>query len=193
VAEPHNDAPQARRSGFAVEVRIVVSVFQHIGLVVFYLVLFLLNVLIFVGLPGGWIAYAAILLYGLATRFSGIGWRMVLVMAGIAVAGEVVESLLGIVYVAHKGATRWGVLGAFAGGIVGAILGSMIMPLLGSIVFGFAGAFAGAVICEYLFYRSLDRALRTGFFAFLGKLNAMLVKFALGLVILGLFIYRTWA
>lgn len=171
----------------------MLSVLQHIGLIVFYLVLFLMNVLIFVGLPGGWIALAAIFIYGLATRFSDIGWRMILVMAGIAVAGEIVESLLGIVYVARKGATRWGVLGAFAGGIVGAILGSMVMPLLGSIIFGFAGAFAGAVICEYAYYRSLDKALRTGFFAFLGKLNAMLVKFALGLVILGLFIFRTWA
>jgi hypothetical protein len=170
----------------------LVSALQHIGLIIFYLALFLMNIVIFVGLPGGWIAYAAIFIYCLATRFSDVGWRMLLIMAGIAVLGEVVESLLGIVYVARKGATRWGVLGAFAGGIVGAILGSMAIPFLGSVIFGFAGAFAGAVLCEYLYYRSLDRALRTGFFAFLGKLNAMLVKFALGLVILGLFIYRTW-
>ena len=171
----------------------MVSALQHAGLVVLYLVLFLMNTLIFVGLPGGWIAVAVIVIYSLATRFSEVGWPMLLLMGGIAVAGEIVESLLGIVYVARKGATRWGVLGAFAGGIIGAILGSMIMPLVGSVIFGFVGAFAGAVLCEYLHYRSLDRALRTGFFAFLGKLNAMLVKFALGLVILGFFIYRTWS
>ena len=168
------------------------SVLQHIGLVVFYLVLFFLNVLIFVGIPGSWIALGAIVIYGFATRFSDVGWKMLLVMGGAAALGEVAESLLGIVYVARRGATKWGVLGAFAGGLAGAILGTGIAPLVGSIAFGFIGAFAGAVICEYLYYRSLDRALRTGFFAFVGKLLAMFVKFAISLVILGLFIYRTW-
>jgi uncharacterized protein YqgC (DUF456 family) len=169
-----------------------VSVLQHIGLVLFYGVLFLMNILIFVGLPGSWIALGAIAIYALATRFGNPGWRMLLVMAGIAVLGEVVESLLGLVYVARKGATKWGVIGAFVGGIAGAILGTAIAPVVGSIIFSFAGAFAGAVLCEYLYYRSLDRALRTGFFAFMGKLNAMFVKFGLALVILALFILRTW-
>jgi uncharacterized protein YqgC (DUF456 family) len=173
-------------------VRAVESVLQHIGLIIFYLVLLILDVLIFAGIPGSWIAFAAIVIFGLATRFSQVGWKMLVVMAATGVVGEVVESLLGIVYVAHKGATKWGVLGAFAGGLAGAILGTAIVPLVGSIVFGFIGAFVGAVACEYFYYRSLDRALRTGFFAFMGKLLAMLVKFALALAVLGLFIYRTW-
>jgi uncharacterized protein YqgC (DUF456 family) len=170
----------------------VESVLQHAGLVVLYAALFLLNVLIFTGLPGSWIALAAIAIYAAATRFSAVGWQMFLVMAGIAVVGEIVESLLGVVYVARKGATKWGVLGAFVGGLVGAAVGTAIIPLVGSILFGFLGAFAGAVASEYAYYRSLDRALRTGFFAFIGKLLAMLVKFALALVVLALFIYRTW-
>ena len=168
------------------------SVLQHAGLVVLYIVLFLLNVLVFAGLPGSWIAFAAIAVYAAATRFSAVGWKMLLVMAAIAAAGEIAESLLGIVYVARKGATKWGVLGAFAGGLAGAVLGTAIVPIVGSILFGFLGAFAGAVASEYAYYRSLDRALRTGFFAFVGKLLAMLVKFALALVVLALFIYRTW-
>jgi hypothetical protein len=165
---------------------------EHAGLIVLYFVLFLLNVLIFAGLPGSWISLGAIAIYAAATRFSAVGWKMLLVMAGIAAAGEIAESLLGTLYVARKGATKWGVLGAFAGGLAGAIFGTAIVPVIGSILFGFAGAFGGAVICEYLYYRSLDRALRTGFFAFVGKMLAMLVKFALALVVLGLFIYRTW-
>jgi uncharacterized protein YqgC (DUF456 family) len=166
---------------------------EHAGLVVLYAVLFLLNVLIFAGLPGSWISFGAIAVYAAATRFSAVGWKTLLVMAGIAAAGEMAESLLGTLYVARKGATKGGVLGAFAGGIAGAVFGTAIVPIVGSILFGFVGAFAGAVVCEYLHYRSLDRALRTGFFAFVGKLIAMLVKFALALVVLGLFIYRTWS
>ncbi|MFA4948076.1 MAG: DUF456 domain-containing protein [Candidatus Krumholzibacteriia bacterium] len=168
------------------------SVLQHAGLVVLYAVLFLLNVLIFAGVAGSWITLAAITVYAAATRFSDVGWKMLLVMAGITAAGEIVESLLGVLYVARKGATKWGVLGAFVGGLAGAAVGTAIIPLAGSILFGFLGAFAGAVASEYAYYRSLDRALRTGFFAFIGKLLAMLVKFALALVVLALFIYRTW-
>jgi uncharacterized protein YqgC (DUF456 family) len=170
----------------------MVSVLQHIGLVFFYIVLFLLNVSIFVGIPGSWIALACIFIYDLANGFSKVGWVYLVVMASIAALGEVIESFLGLVYVAHKGATKWGVLGAFVGGIAGAIGGTFVIPFLGSIIFGLVGAFAGAVLFEYIYYSSLDRALQTGFFAFIGKLGAMLVKFALGLVILGLFIYRSW-
>jgi uncharacterized protein YqgC (DUF456 family) len=84
------------------------------------------------------------------------------------------------------------VLGAFLGGILGAIGGSFIIPFLGSIVFGLVGAFALAVAFEYVYYRSMDRALQTGFFAFIGKLLAMFVKFALSLFNLGVFIYLSW-
>lgn len=163
-----------------------------IGLAALYGALFLANALIFVGLPGGWIALAVILAYSLATRFAVVGWPTLLVMLAVLVAGEIVESLLGVVYVARKGATKWGVFGAFAGGLAGAVLGTMIVPVVGSIVFAFAGAFAGAVLLEYARYRSLDRALQTGFFAFIGKLLATICKFALGLVVLGLFMYRSW-
>ena len=168
------------------------SVLQHAGLLVLYATLLILSVLTFVGLPGNWISLGAIAIFAAATGFSRVGWRALLVMAGIAVLGEIVESLLGIVYVARKGATKWGVFGACVGGIAGALAGTAILPLAGGILFGFVGAFAGAVACEYLSYRSLDRAFRTGFFAFIGKLLATFVKFALGLAILALFIYRTW-
>jgi uncharacterized protein YqgC (DUF456 family) len=170
----------------------VLAVLQHIGLVLLYLLLFLFNCAIFLGLPGSWVALAGIVIYDLATGFSSVGWVILVVMAGIAVVGEVIESLFGLVYVAHKGATKWGVLGAFVGGLAGAIAGSTVMPFIGTVVFGLVGAFAGAVLFEYVYYRSLDRAVQTGFSAFIGKLAAMFVKFALGLVIIGLFIYKSW-
>ena len=138
-------------------------------------------------------AFAAILIFDMATGFSTVGWALLLVMLGIAVLGEIIESFFGLVYVAQRGATKWGVLGAFVGGIAGAIGGGFVMPFIGSILLGLAGAFAGAVLFEYLYYRSLDRALQTGFSAFIGKLAAMFIKFALGLIVLGIFIYRSWA
>ncbi len=171
----------------------MIEVLQHIGLVVLYVVLFVLNVSIFLGIPGGWIAYGAIFVYDAVTGFSTVGWKWLVVMGVIMVVAEVLEALLGLVYVAGKGATRWGVLGAFLGGLLGAIAGSFVIPFLGSIVFGLIGAFALAVLFEYAYYRSLDKALQTGFSAFIGKLAAMFVKFALSLANLGVFIYLSWS
>jgi uncharacterized protein YqgC (DUF456 family) len=170
----------------------MVEVLKHIGLVVLYSGLFVLNISIFVGIPGGWLALAGILIYDIATGFATVGWKWLVAMAGVLVVGEIIESFLGIVYVAHKGATRWGVLGAFLGGVIGAIAGTFIIPFIGSILFGLAGAFALAVLFEYVYYRSLDRALQTGFFAFIGKLTAMFVKLLLSLANLGVFIYLSW-
>lgn len=170
----------------------MVDVLQHIGLVIFYIVLFAFYLMIFFGVPGGWVAFAAIVIYDAVTGFSSIGILLLVVMLAIGVLGEIIESFLGLVYVAQKGATKWGVLGAFVGGLGGAIGGSMLLPFLGGVVLGLLGAFAGAVAFEYLYYRSMDRALQTGFFAFVGKLGAMFVKFALGLVALGIFVYRSW-
>lgn len=168
------------------------AVFGHIGLVILYLFLFLLNLLVFAGIPGGWIMLAGMVIFSLIRGFSTLGFLWLGLMIGILIAGEVIESFFGLVFVAKKGATRWGVLGAFFGGLTGAVAGTAVIPLAGSVIFALIGAFAGAVICEYIYYSTLDTALRTGFFAFLGKLGAMIIKYALGLAVLGLFIYRSW-
>ena len=170
----------------------MVEVLQHIGLVLFYVVLLVLNVTIFLGIPGGWIAFGAIVVYDIATRFSAVGWKWLIVMAVILLVGELIEARLGIVEVARTGAPRGGVLGTFIGGIVGAIGGSFVVPFIGSLIFGLVGAFVLAVVFEYMYYKSLDRALQTGFFAFIGKLAAMFVKLVLSLGNLGVFIYLSW-
>lgn len=168
------------------------TILQHTGLVLFYLLLFVLNALIFAGVPGGWAAFVAILIWDIATGFSTVGWPLLVAMIALLVLGEIVESLLGVVYVARKGATKWGVLGAFIGGIVGAIAGSAALPFVGTVLGALAGAFLGAVALEYAWYHTLDDAMKTGFAAFVGKLAAFFVKFALSLAILGIFIWRSW-
>ena len=168
------------------------AVFQHIGLVLLYILFLLLNLLIFVGLPGSWAMFAGIIIYVLSAGLSSIGWVYLIVMAALLIIGEIAEAALGVVAAAGKGATKWGIIGTFLGGIAGAIIGTAIIPVAGSVIFALVGAFSGAVICEYLYYNSLDQALRIGFFAFIGKLLSIFVKVALGLIVLGLFIYKSW-
>ncbi len=170
----------------------MVSVLQHTGLVLLFLLIFLVDLLIFAGLPGGWIGLGIIFIYDLASGFHTVGWPWWIVFGALLAVGEIIEAFLGTAVALKKGASKWGALGAFVGGIVGAILGTSVMPVIGSVVFGLFGAFAGAVVAEYILYSRMDEALRTGFWAFVGKLWAYFVKYALALVALVIFIIRSW-
>jgi uncharacterized protein YqgC (DUF456 family) len=108
------------------------------------------------------------------------------------VVGEVIEAFLGTVVVLKKGASKWGAVGAFVGGLAGAVLGTSVLPVIGSVVFGLMGAFGGAVLAEYIQYERLDDAMKTGFWAFVGKLWAYAVKYALALAVGIVFVVLSW-
>lgn len=150
-----------------------------VGVSVWILLLLAANFVILVSLPGGWIALGLAVAFDAITRFSAIGWISLAIFAGLLVLGEVIESVLGSVYVAKKGATRWGILGAFVGGLVGAIAGSGVVPVVGTLLGGLLGAFGGAVAGEYLRDQQLEPSLRIGVHATVGKLLATTVKFGL--------------
>jgi uncharacterized protein YqgC (DUF456 family) len=170
----------------------VVSVLQHTGLVLLYLLILLSDILIFAGLPGGWIGLGIIFIYDLVRGFSVVGWQWWIVLGALLVVGEIIEAFLGTVIVLKKGASMWGAVGAFAGGIIGAVLGTSVMPVIGSVIFGLFGAFAGAVVAEYVQYQKMDDAMKTGFWAFVGKLSAYFAKFAMAAAVLVIFIVRSW-
>jgi uncharacterized protein YqgC (DUF456 family) len=136
---------------------------------------------IFLSLPGGWIALGLAVLYDLMHGFDAIGWKGLGLFAGLLIVAEIIEAGLGTLYVARKGATRYGMIGAFVGGIAGAIFGSSVMPLVGTILGGIAGAFAGAVAGEYWRENKLEPSLRIGLHATIGKVLALSAKFALAI------------
>jgi hypothetical protein len=152
-----------------------------IGISFWILLLLVSNFVILVSLPGGWIALGLAVVLDAITGFSSIGLVSLGIFAGLLVVGEVIESLLGLVYVAKKGATRWGVIGGFVGGLVGAIAGSGAVPVLGTLLGGLVGAFGGAVLGEYLRDQQLEPSLRIGVHATVGKLLATTVKFGLSM------------
>jgi hypothetical protein len=147
-------------------------------------------ILTLLGLGGNFVIVGLGLVYALATGFDPVGWRLLLVLLGLALLGEGVESLLGLYYVARKGATRYGVVGAFLGGLAGAAVGSGIAPVIGTILGGFLGAYLGAVLGEYWRERNLEPSLRIGMHAFVGKTLASLFKVALAMAMLALLLTR---
>lgn len=167
------------------------AVLVKIGLVLLYIVLFSCLILTVLGLAGNWVLVGAALIIKL-TGLGDMTWTWFGVTVGLAALGELVESLLGLVVVARKGGTRWGVLGSFVGGLAGAVLGAGVVPPVGSLLFGFLGAFGGAALGEYLRARQTHEALRVGFWSFVGRTFATAAKIAVGVAIVVIIILRTW-
>jgi len=134
---------------------------------------------VLLSLPGGWVALGLAVAWDAFHGFDAIGWLRLGVFTALLLLGEAVEAALGSLYVARKGATRWGIVGTFVGGIAGAILGSALLPVAGTLAGAFVGAFGGAVGGEYLRDRRLEPSLRVGFHATVGRLIAVFVKGAL--------------
>ena len=167
-------------------------VIYKILFVLLYILLGLVLLTTTVGLPGNWILVGVALIIGLITGFEDMSWWMLGLCAGVAVVGEVIESISGALFVAKRGGSKWGVIGTIVGGIAGVVLGSSIVPPLGSVVLGFAGAFAGAVLGEYIRNRDMDSALHVGMGSFFGRVTAVAAKLAAGTVILWVIVTTTW-
>lgn len=155
------------------------------------LLLIAASLFVYLGLGGNFILLALALVHALVTGFDPLGWGTLAWLAGLAVAGEGIEFVVGTFYPARKGASRDGVLLAFLGGLLGAAAGQGLVPVIGAVVGSFLGAFLGAVAGEYRRRRLLEPSLRVGGHAFLGRLAAMMIKHAIGLVMVFIILRAT--
>jgi uncharacterized protein YqgC (DUF456 family) len=161
-------------------------------LVIFYIYLLVALALNIAGLPGNWVLVATAAVVALIPGFGELTWTWFFVVLGLALLGEAIESLLGLVVVAKKGGTRWGLVGSFLGGVAGVVFGSAVAPPFGGVALGLVGAFAGAVVGEYMREQRSDEAVRVGFWAFVGRSLAIMGKIACGAGIVWILILRTW-
>jgi hypothetical protein len=123
-----------------------------------------------------------VLAYGWLTDFRTITTGLIIVVVGLAVAGEVLEAWLGFRFAQRYGGSRRAGWGALVGGLAGAVIGVPV-PLIGSVIGGFVGAFAGAALFEYSVARHSGAAARAAWGAVLGRAIAAAGKMALGVVI----------
>jgi uncharacterized protein YqgC (DUF456 family) len=173
----------------------MMDVLQSIGgwawYVVWALVLLVSSLLVYLGLGGNFVLVGLALIHALVTGFDPIGPVLLGVVLGLALLGELVEFVLGNFYVLRKGAGKEGTIGGFVGGLLGAVLGNGVLPIAGAVLGSFVGAFAGCVLGEYWRQRRLDDSVRVGGHAFIGRILAIVVKHALGLIIVFLILRET--
>jgi len=138
------------------------------------------------GLPGNWLMVAAAALYAWLMPGDSpqdVGWPLVAALGILALLGELLEALAGLLGAAKAGASKRAAALSLAGSIVGGIAGIFIgtpIPIVGQLVAAIllagAGALAGAMLGETWAGRPLRESWRVGRAAFWGRLLGTLAK-----------------
>jgi len=139
------------------------------------------------GLFGNWIILAAMVVAWILLGFEPFGWIGIGAMLGIAVLGEVFETLAAGFGAKKFGGSKGSMLAALGGCLAGAVLFTPIIPvpLVGTLIGACLGAFIGAALWEYLRHeKKPGEALWTGLGAALGKVAGLFIKTAAGFAML---------
>lgn len=131
-------------------------------------------------LPGIPLIFAAAALYGILTGFAGISLNIILILAGLTVFGLVVDYLANYFSVRKMGGGRAGAIGAVVGLMIGIWFGLVWIVLL---------PFMLAVVFELLAGKEGRRALKAGVGSLVGLLFSGLLRFIIGCVMVGLFVW----
>ena len=131
-------------------------------------------------LPGTPLIALGVLIYAFATGWTVIGPGRFAIVAALAVAGYVLHYAAGALGTRRAGGSLWGVTGAIIGAIVGLFFG----------IFGLLlGPPLGAIGGELLKSRDVRHSVRTGLAAFVGMVAGAVANFALGVVMIALFLW----
>ncbi len=149
------------------------------------------------GLPGSSIILTAILIWSIATKFSGIGLPLILIFI-VLILSAVVEYLAIYLGAKQVGASKWSQYGAIAGMVLGFVGLIPALPF-GGPLFGFLfGAILGAFIGEYL-YRThlqgdvrLQQAFKASLGVVIGSIVGNIIEALLAAVAVIIFIMTTW-
>lgn len=156
------------------------------------------------GLAGNWIMLGISVLHTYLVDRSmtvGFGLGFCLLLFFLALLGELMEFLSGILGAGKAGASRRAMILSMLGGMIGSFfgfgLGNVIFFILGGIIgiffFGGLGALAGAMLGEMWKGSTSDKRAEVGRGAFVGRILGTLAKTMIGslmlvLVICGLFV-----
>ena len=135
------------------------------------------------GLPGLWLMAVSVCVYVWQLPAGGLGPWTIGVAAGLAFAAEIAEWVVTAQATRRAGGSSRGAWWALAGSLLGAVVGVPFLPLVGSLVGAFLGAFLGAWLAEITLGRSVGHATEAAAGALVGRLMAVGIKVAAGVMI----------
>ena len=147
----------------------------------------------FFALPGNWmiVGLAALFVSAVppAANGQGLTWEAVGLLLGLALAGELMETVAGAYGAGKRGGSRRAMFLAVIGTIVGSLMGAVgglplpvAGPVLGALIGGACGAFAGAWLGEMWKHGLADKSISVGWGALIGRVLGTIGKLAVGAV-----------
>jgi hypothetical protein len=149
---------------------------ETIGLGLFIVSLLLGLFSILFGLPGAVIIALVVIIYGAATGFTTIGWKLIAIMIALALLAETIEFLIGMYVAVQFGISIKAFWSALAGSIIGAALLTPFFLGFGTIAGIFLGGLAGVVIVETVRQQRLKAAFRASIGMMLGRIAGICIK-----------------
>ena len=163
-----------------------IYVMDYVVLALYILVALAGLVSLIFGLPGNFIILGASMLYGWYGGFQVITVKIIIILIVLALAGELIEFLLGILGSKRYESSNRAIAGSIIFGIVGAVIGAPFFFGVGAVVGAFAGAFAGAILMELSQGKKMNEAIKSGWGAFLGRVAGTISKGAVGIAMIAI-------
>jgi uncharacterized protein len=152
--------------------------------VVLTIMLFGLTGLIVPIVPGLVIIWLAMLGFGIVSGFGTLGWVVFAISTILMVAGSFIDNIL-MGTRAHKSGASWiSILLALIFGIAG----NFVVPVLG----GLLAALLALFISEWIRRKNRDEAWKATIGMVTGFSLAVIVRFIMGLVMIGLWMMWAW-
>ena len=158
----------------------------------FLIVLLLVLLLNWIGLPANWLILALIFLASLVTDLPLDATFWILAI-GAALTGELLEWLILASQAKKAGASGAGTLAGMVGAFAGAIVGAPFLLGVGALIGALAGAFAGCLITELLRGEPMEQALIAAKGTLVGRFLGSVCKCGAGLAIIVLTARRIFA
>lgn len=133
-------------------------------------------------LPSIPVIWLGIFLYGVGTNFAVVDAPFMLLISLLAFATIFLDYTTTVWGLKKYHGSGWGILGAVLGGIVGSLFG-----ILGGLVIG---PVFGSIIFEMLRGRDNVFGIETDRFTIVGFVGGTLVKFSVGVAMIGLFLWK---
>jgi len=149
-------------------------------LFIFLLVAVIGLISIIFGFPGNFIILADSVFYGWYGDFKSISFQVLIVLILLAVLGEVIEFLLGIIGSKRHKSSNSAIVGSIVGGIIGVILGVPFLFGVGALLGAFLGAFVGAFLVELIKTKHVNQSMQSGWGALIGRVGGTISKGIIG-------------
>jgi len=160
---------------------------------IFFILFWIIGIIIIpFGLPGTFVIVVDALIFAWLTNFQPITWEFLGILLGLSIIVELIEFFLSAAAAKKYGSSKWGMWGAIIGGFFGAFLATPFAPILGTIFGAFIGAFLGAFVFEYIRDSDVNRALKSGWGAFLGALTGRFLKLIVAIAMIVMIAFRVW-